>query len=135
MLEVDQTAQGAWTILHIKGELDLVSSPVVRRRVHDAVAIGRRDLVLDLSEVVFCDSSGVGVLIASRRLLRSCRGRLRLILPAGGATRVGAAPSTAGEGPGAHVNRVLAALGVRRLFEVYGDVASATSDEAQPLSA
>ncbi|MGW7364531.1 STAS domain-containing protein [Streptomyces sp. NPDC054841] len=123
MLKVDQAETGAWTVLHIHGELDLVSSPVVRRRVHDAVAIGRRDLVLDLSEVLFCDSSGVGVLIASRRLLRSCRGRLRLILPARGAV------------DGSHVNRVLAALGVRRLFDVYEDVAAATADEARPLSA
>jgi hypothetical protein len=30
---------------------------------------------------------------------------------------------------------VLAALGVRRLFEVYPDLAAATDDSAQPLSA
>ncbi|MFD7441764.1 STAS domain-containing protein [Streptomyces sp. NPDC059909] len=123
MLKVDRAEQGAWTVLHIRGELDLVSSPLVRRRIHDAVALGRRDLVLDLSGVHFCDSSGVGVLIAARRLMRSCRGRLRLILPARGAV------------DGSHVNRVLAALGVRRLFEVYEDVASAVDEEAEPLSA
>jgi anti-anti-sigma factor len=123
MLKVDETRQGAWTVMHVRGELDLVSSPVVRQRVHDAVAAGRRDVVLDLSEVLFCDSSGVGVLIASRRLLRSCGGRLRLILPARG-----------GE-DGSHVNRVMAALGVRRLFEVYADAVSATDEEAHPLSA
>jgi len=33
------------------------------------------------------------------------------------------------------VNRVLAALGVRRLFEVFPDVAAAVDDEAPPLSA
>jgi anti-anti-sigma factor len=123
MLKVDETQQGAWTVLHVRGELDLVSSPVVRQHVHDAVAGAHRDVVLDLSEVLFCDSSGVGVLIAARRLLRSCQGRLRLILPARGAE------------DGSHVNRVLAALGVRRLFEVYADARSATDEEAQPLSA
>ncbi|MEU2154616.1 MULTISPECIES: STAS domain-containing protein [unclassified Streptomyces] len=115
-------------MLRIEGELDLVSSPVVRRHVHDAVARGRRDVVLDLSGVVFCDSSGVGVLIAARRLIRSCRGRLRLILPAGGVAGVTAAE-------GAHVNRVLAALGVRRLFDVYESAVAAVDDEAEPLSA
>ncbi|UUN27535.1 STAS domain-containing protein [Streptomyces sp. FIT100] len=123
MLDVEQGKQGAWTVLHVRGELDLVSSPVVRRRIHDAVAMGRRDLVLDLSGVLFCDSSGVGVLISTRRLMRSCRGRLRLILPARGAVE------------GSHVNRVLAALGVRRLFEVYEDVTAAVDEEAEPLSA
>jgi len=114
---------GDWAVLRVSGELDLVTSPMLRQRVHDAVAEGRHSLVLDLSEVFFCDSSGVGVLIASRRLIRSCQGRLRLILPAQGATE------------GSHVNRVLGALGVRRLFDVRLDVDSATDDEAGPLSA
>ena len=80
--EVTDGEQGEWAVLHVSGEMDLVTSPVLRQRVHEAVADGRRSLVLDLSAVVFCDSSGVGVLVATRRLMRSCRGRLRLILPA-----------------------------------------------------
>ncbi|MFE7129957.1 STAS domain-containing protein [Streptomyces sp. NPDC057638] len=122
-LTVDTSREGGWFVLRIVGELDLVSSPEVRRQVHAAVAAGRRDVVLDLGEVVFCDSSGVGVLIAARRLLHSCGGRLRLVLPARGAAE------------GSHVNRVLAALGVRRLFAVYADTAAATGDGATPLSA
>lgn len=114
---------GDWAVLHVSGELDLVTSPLLRQRVHEAVAEGRHRLVLDLSEVFFCDSSGVGVLIAARRLIRSCQGRLRLILPAQGAV------------DGSHVNRVLGALGVRRLFDVHADLESATEDEAGPLSA
>ncbi|WP_406501226.1 STAS domain-containing protein [Streptomyces sp. NBC_01590] len=117
-----ETVQGGWTVLRICGELDLLTSPAVRQSVHDAVAVGRHDVVLDLSEVLFCDSSGVGVLIASRRLMRSCGGRLRLVLPARGAEE------------GSHVNRVLAALGVRRLFDVYPDRYAAVDDRARPLS-
>ena len=122
-LKVTDGEQGGWTVLRVSGEMDLVTSPVLRQRVHDAVADGRRSLVLDLSDVLFCDSSGVGVLIATRRLIRSCQGDLRLILPAQGAV------------DGSHVNRVLAALGVRRLFDVYQDVPSAVDDESSPLSA
>ncbi|MDG9704569.1 STAS domain-containing protein [Streptomyces sp. DH37] len=122
-LKVIGEDRGEWAVLRVSGELDLVTSPVVRQHVHDAVAEGRRSLVLDLSQVLFCDSSGVGVLIASRRLMRSCAGRLRLILPAQGAV------------DGSHVNRVLAALGVRRLFDCYPDLGAATDDAASPLSA
>ncbi|ALO10242.1 Stage II sporulation protein [Streptomyces venezuelae] len=117
-IEVDEDERGPWTVLSIRGELDLVTSPRIRRRVHDAVAGGRHDLVIDLSAVRFCDSSGVGVLIAARRLLRSCGGRLRLILPE-------AVVEGGGDG---HVDRVLSALGVRRLFEVYGDVPTAVEE-------
>ncbi|MET8680069.1 STAS domain-containing protein [Streptomyces sp. NPDC004647] len=122
-LKVMEADQGEWAVLQVSGEMDLVTSPAVRQHVHDAVADGRRSVVLDLSGVRFCDSSGVGVLIAARRLMRSCQGRLRLILPARGAE------------DGSHVNRVLAALGVRRLFEVYPDVTAAVDETASPLSA
>ncbi|WP_431047691.1 STAS domain-containing protein [Streptomyces sp. P1-3] len=113
-----QAERGDWVVLRVSGEMDLVTSPAVRQHVHDAVAEGRHAVVLDLSEVRFCDSSGVGVLIAARRLMRSCSGQLRLILP----------PQDARDG--SHVNRVLAALGVRRLFEVYPDLAAATTATA-----
>jgi anti-sigma B factor antagonist len=122
-LRVTEGERGEWAVLQVTGEMDLVTSPVVRQGVHDVVADGRHDLVLDLSEVFFCDSSGVGVLIATRRLIRSCQGRLRLILPAQGAE------------DGSHVNRVLAALGVRRLFDVYPDLVTALDEESRPMSA
>ncbi|MFJ7149524.1 STAS domain-containing protein [Streptomyces sp. NPDC100445] len=115
--------RGEWAVLRVSGELDLMTSPVLRQRVHDVVAEGHHSLVVDLSDVFFCDSSGVGVLIAARRLIRSCQGRLRLILPDRGAE------------DGSHVNRVLGALGVRRLFDVRADLDTATTDEAGPLSA
>ncbi|GGR40118.1 STAS domain-containing protein [Streptomyces roseolus] len=111
-IEADQDDRGGWTVLRLRGELDLLTSPQIRRRVHDAVAAGRHHLVVDLTGVRFCDSSGIGVLVATRRLLRSCGGRLRLVLP------------RAGEGHG-HVTRVFAALGVTRLFEVYEDLPAA----------
>ncbi|MFE2581244.1 STAS domain-containing protein [Streptomyces sp. NPDC059378] len=122
--KVTDGTQGDWAVLHVSGELDLVTSPTLRQRVHDVVADGRHRLVLDLSGVYFCDSSGVGVLIAARRLLRSCQGRLRLVLPAQGAVE------------GSHVNRVFGALGVRRLFDVHPDLDTAVAaEEPRPLSA
>ncbi|WP_103504661.1 MULTISPECIES: STAS domain-containing protein [Streptomyces] len=122
-LNVLTEQRGDWAVLRVQGELDLVTAPTVRQHVHDAVADGRKNVVLDLAGVRFCDSSGVGVLIASRRLMRSCAGRLRLILPAQGAE------------DGSHVNRVLAALGVRRLFDCFPDLDAAADDAAQPLPA
>ncbi|MEU2930004.1 STAS domain-containing protein [Streptomyces sp. NPDC007251] len=121
--KVTGVERGEWAVLQVTGELDLMTSPVLRQHVHDVVAEGHHSLVVDLSDVFFCDSSGVGVLVAARRLIRSCQGRLRLILPDRGAV------------DGSHVNRVLGALGVRRLFDVHPDLEAATTDEAGPLSA
>jgi anti-anti-sigma factor len=120
-LKVREEERGEWSVIQVIGELDLVTSPLLRQHVHEAVALGRRQLVLDLSEVLFCDTSGVGVLVAARRLMRSCTGQLRLILPARGAE------------DGSHVNRVLAALGLRRLFDCHPDLDSAT-DAGSPAA-
>jgi anti-sigma B factor antagonist len=111
-------------VLRMAGEIDLASGGAVREQVHRAVTGGDPGivLVLDLSAVRFCDSSGVGVLIAARRLVRSSAGELRLVLPD---ARTG--------GGCAEVHRVFSALGVRRLFDIHPDLASATA--ADPASA
>jgi anti-anti-sigma factor len=132
-VQVTQAEREGWVVVTVAGEMDLISSPAVRQKVHDAVAAGRRQVVLDLADVRFCDSSGVGVLIGARRLMRSCAGRLRIVLPED--TSTSSASIADGYGGGAHVNRVLAALGVRRLFEVFPDLTAATDDAARPLSA
>lgn len=116
-LTVTEGERQGWTVFHVEGEMDLLTSPAVRERVHEAVATGQRRVVLDLSHVHFCDSSGIGVLIASRRLMRSCNGELRLVMPE----------------EGAHVNRVFAALGVRRLFDIFHELSDAVDDSAEPL--
>ncbi|MEZ0093936.1 STAS domain-containing protein [Streptacidiphilus sp. EB129] len=120
-LTVSSEAYRGWTLVHAVGEIDLVSGARVREQVHQAVADGCRRLVLDLGAVRFCDSSGVGVLIAARRLMRSCRGELRLVLPD---------PEDGGQC--GEVHRVFAALGVRRLFDIHPDLASATAPVALP---
>jgi anti-anti-sigma factor len=122
-LSVTVEERDGWTALTVSGELDLLTSPQIREHVHAVVADGGRAMVLDLSGVRFCDSSGIGVLVATRRLMRSCAGRLRLVLPAQGAP------------DGSHVNRVLVALGLRRLFDVYPDLDTAADESATPLTA
>ena len=107
---------GALLLLRVSGDIDLVSADAVRAQVRRAVAEGCRGIVLDLGGVRFCDSSGVGMLIGVRRLLRSCAGELRLVLP------------DARDGGGcAEVHRVFNALGVRRLFAIHPDPASAVA--------
>jgi len=146
-LTVSSEGYHGWAVLHVAGEIDLVSGGEIRNELHRLVAAGIRQVVLDLGSVRFCDSSGVGVLIAARRLLRSCSGELRLVLPTsslaeglpadGSGGPVGDAARTEwsrGAGESAHVRRVFTALGLRRLFDIYPDVASAAVPPAPPLA-
>jgi anti-anti-sigma factor len=57
---------GQIRVLVLKGEHDLSTAPDVRVHVEDAVIAGG-DLIVDLSEVGFIDSSILGVLVAGYR--------------------------------------------------------------------
>ena len=129
-LTVSSEGYQGWTVLRVAGEIDLVTGGQIRTELHRLVAEGRRQVVLDLEAVRFCDSSGVGVLIGARRLLRSCSGDLRLVLPPPGGT--GPDGSGGAGAGGGHVDRVFTALGLRRLFDIYPDVASAAAPPAPP---
>lgn len=128
-LTVSSEGYQGWTVLRVAGEIDLVTGGQIRTELHRLVAEGRRQVVLDLGAVRFCDSSGVGVLIGARRLLRSCSGDLRLVLPEAGGPGPDGPVGAAG---GGHVDRVFTALGLRRLFDIYPDVASAAAPPAPP---
>ena len=150
-LTVSSEGCQGWAVLRVAGEIDLVTGGQIRAEVHRLVAGGSRQVVLDLGAVRFCDSSGVGVLIGARRLLRSCSGELRLVLPPsspagegpGGGDPADDGPADDGyvfpgdfpvADPGGHVHRVFSALGLRRLFDIYPDVASAATPPAPPLA-
>jgi anti-sigma B factor antagonist len=64
--------------LALRGELDLVSEPEVRAQIAGLCARGL-DVVVDLAEVTFIDSSGLRALLgASRAAARSgCRVEIR----------------------------------------------------------
>lgn len=61
---VEREAEGE--VIHIVGDLDVVSAPVVDAAVAEAHTAGRF-LVLDLSATSFCDSSGIRSLYRAHR--------------------------------------------------------------------
>ena len=69
-----QMAKGA--TLNVVGEVDVVSVPHVRWRLHHAaIAADGRELLVDLSAVTFMDSAGLRLLLEVHQVLGS---RLRL---------------------------------------------------------
>ena len=71
---------GGASRVHVRGELDLSDAPQLGR-VLAAEREAGRDLVLDLRELTFIDSSGLAVLVwAAESAARSRRG-LRLLAP------------------------------------------------------
>jgi anti-sigma B factor antagonist len=65
--------RGATTIVHLAGELDLYNAPEVRAALLEACAEEPERLVVDLGEVVFVDSTVLGVLVEARTKLPNRR--------------------------------------------------------------
>lgn len=69
-------------IIHVAGELDFTTAAALRSRaVTAALAVRCVGLVLDLGEVTFCDSSGLGALVGIWKAVRAEGGSLLLARP------------------------------------------------------
>jgi anti-sigma B factor antagonist len=60
----------------LSGELDLASAPRLRNVLADLVACGMRHVIVDLANLSFIDSTGIGILVADLKRLREDGGSL-----------------------------------------------------------
>jgi anti-sigma B factor antagonist len=74
-------ARGEVTVVTPKGRLNVATAPLFRERVSKLVEAGTRQIVVDLGEVSFVDSSGIGALIGALKLVRQLGGDLRIARP------------------------------------------------------
>jgi anti-anti-sigma factor len=63
----DQDAQTGVTVLHVSGELDLATISILKDAVGLELDAGTGPVVLDLSDLTFCDSTGLGSFVAMHR--------------------------------------------------------------------
>ena len=75
------TAPGRAAVVKLKGRLDLVSAGQVRQHLAEAVKAGHSKQVIDLAEVSFIDSSGLGALISGLKAARLAGGDMRIARP------------------------------------------------------
>src|SRR5688572_29906439 len=74
--------------LRLRGEIDLSTAPAVREAALSALQQSSTLLDIDLSGVTFMDSTGLEVLLATRRRAELLGGQLRLIDPCQAVLRV-----------------------------------------------
>ncbi len=97
-------------VLNAVGEIDLSTASVFKKAINDMIAAGNQHLLVDMSQVVFMDSSGFGTLLSAIKVLR----------PAGGSLSL--------SGCNDAVNRMLEITRLNTLFHVYPDRAAAITD-------
>jgi anti-anti-sigma factor len=69
---------GGIGVVRPTGRLDLLTATVVRQSLAQAIAAGNHRLIVDLAEVPFIDSSGLGALISGLKAARLAGGDLRI---------------------------------------------------------
>ncbi|GAA3527158.1 STAS domain-containing protein [Nonomuraea rosea] len=79
-LAISAPGQSATTV-RLSGEIDIFTSKALREQLMNILYASRRLLVLDLSELVFCDSSGLAILVGVQRRAKSMGITLALASP------------------------------------------------------
>jgi anti-sigma B factor antagonist len=88
-LKIVERTVGGTTVLDLSGRLVLDDGDAVfRERIADLLARGRTNLVINLKEVTYIDSAGVGVLVAKMLSARRAGGDMRLLNLTPRSTRV-----------------------------------------------
>ena len=107
-LRVTSRSQGDHVVLALAGEIDLYTAPKLQSELTSALAGKSAHLVVDMSAVEFCDSTGMNVLLAANRLATERGGDLTLAAPR------------------ASVRKILEVTGLESVFTIHDDVPAVT---------
>lgn len=78
-LEIHTHLEHGRTVITPCGEIDLVSQAELKKLINDLVVDGHIDLVVDLGETTFLDSTALGALIGARRVTHTFKGSFALV--------------------------------------------------------
>jgi len=94
-------------VISLAGEVDLYTAPEFKQQLLEVIAQGGKDVVVDLSDTTFIDSTTLGVLVGGVKRLRSNDGQLSLVCS------------------DRNITKIFEITGLDRVFTIYG-----TRDEA-----
>ncbi len=78
MLAINILKQNSATIVEVDGEVDLYSSPDVRKSLYQLIDKKTTIIIVDLKEVPYMDSSGVATLVEGWQKVKSYGGKILL---------------------------------------------------------
>jgi len=78
-LRVCERREHGAVVLVVAGELDVVTGPQLDRHLAALAAAGDHRVVLDAADLVFCDATGITVLLRGHARAREQQGWLRLV--------------------------------------------------------
>jgi anti-sigma B factor antagonist len=101
------TLDGGVPVITLKGEVDVYTAPQLKQQMITLLEAGAKQMLIDLTNVEYFDSTALGVLIGGLKRIRERDGSLSLLCP------------------NPRIRRVFEITGLDKIFEIYG-----TMDEA-----
>lgn len=65
--------------MSISGDIDMYSSPMLRKALLDLAAKKNRVLILDLGETAYIDSSGIATFVEGLKCVKTYNGQLKFV--------------------------------------------------------
>ncbi len=70
---------GDATVIALSGEVDLYTAPEFKQELLETISQGAKEVIVDLSDTTFIDSTTLGVLVGGVKRLRPNGGQLSLV--------------------------------------------------------
>jgi anti-sigma B factor antagonist len=106
-LRIEPSRQGGATVLSVDGDVDAANAHFLREAVIEAIDSGSPVVVIDLAQVGYVDSVGLGTLVVSLKRAAEQRTALRLVVTS------------------PQIEKVLKITGLLSVFDIYSDQQSA----------
>ena len=78
-LKLETRDENDRTIVKVGGEIDVYTAPKLREQLVELVGAGKYHLIVDMEDVDFLDSTGLGVLVGGLKRVRAHDGSLDLV--------------------------------------------------------
>jgi anti-sigma B factor antagonist len=78
-LDLETTERGGVSVLSLRGEIDVYTAPLLRQAILDLIEKGRLDVVIDMQQVDFLDSTGLGVLVEGLKRVKTRDGMFSIV--------------------------------------------------------
>lgn len=115
-LSIQVRHEGDITVVSLSGELDTYSCPNLRQAVAELVDKGHLKVVLNLEQVEYIDSAGLGTLVGNLKRVSERGGQLKLV------------------NCNSQIQKVFNITGLVRIFEQYDSESDAISSFGQGQS-